>query len=215
MKKKYRGGAIPEAALASHPEPSLGDLYDSAVISPSETPGLTAHPLEAAAPMETSIEYHTCPADEAAFLRVVLTPAIGSCLYSCIVLAQGSEEFVYEWHCMHRYPNGVARDPERELMEKKMAQDVADMYGPNVNAERTPKPEEYEPIAVAFGITLDIHFLYSGELAHFYINKGNEQKVKLFLCGSGGSSLTDCKGHFDLIVLEQPALGQPGTAPGH
>ena len=121
--------------------------------------------------VETSLQYHKVLPHEAAVLRVVLTPAIGSCLYSCLVLSKGSQEFVHEWHCTHRFPNGVARDPERATMEKNMAQELANMYGPDVDAERTPKPEEYEAIARVLGVTLDIHFIYAGDLVHFYMNQ--------------------------------------------
>ena len=212
-----------EHAAAMVPSPRPSDLGERAGSEPSglqvPPPHLSGAAAAAAAPnepcVETSLEYHTVLPHEAAFLRVVLTPAIGSCLYSCIVLAKASTDFVYEWHCTTRLSNGVARDPERAAAEKDMAQKIASKYETDVDAERIPMPAEYEPIACALGVTLDVHFLYAGELVHFYINRGSDVTVRLFLSGSGGSTLRDCTGHFDFIFMEQPQLGETDGANAH
>jgi hypothetical protein len=166
-------------------------------------------------PFETSITYSTVPTHEAAFLSVVVTPAIGSCIYTCIALSRSSTEAVYEWNCVSRHPNGVAQDMERAAVEKAMAHDIASVYLDGVDAEHTPSPSEYPAIAAALDVTLDIHMLYAGDLVHFLLNPGAGTAVKLMLCGSGGETLTDCQGHFDFLFPQPPELGHGGDETGH
>ena len=54
------------------------------------------------------------PAD-AAQLRVVDVPRVGSCFYSCLHLALAAPAEVMEWHCAHRHPNKAAVDLETWL----------------------------------------------------------------------------------------------------
>ena len=162
-----------------------------------------------------ALQVTTVPVHEAALLRIVPTPAIGSCVYSCVALALASDDAVYEWNCALRGANGVASEPEREAKEKEMAAEVAGRYDSSVDPEHTPDPSEYEPIAKASSVTLRIHMLSGGELIRFDVNPGASAVAKLFLAGSGGSGLRDCKGHFDFIHETSPELAQIPGQSGH
>ena len=74
---------------------------------------------------EEDIKCTPVPPHDAGLMRVVLTPRIGSCIYTCIALSKLQIDVLHEWNCVYRHENGVARDPERAALEKKWANDVA------------------------------------------------------------------------------------------
>ena len=90
-----------------------------------------------------------------------------------------------------------------------MAREIAQKYKIDIDPERTTDPDEYEAIACALHVTTDIHMLYANELMHFKINAACKHVVKVFLSGSGGTTVIDCKGHFDYIFVEPPDLSAP------
>ena len=148
--------AVPAAPENPHPE------VDVAVAPPArEEP-----------PPELDFAIETNPAEECACVRLLVVPAIGSCIYTCIALSKSSSDTYYEWTCVCRHANGVAKDQERVLSEQRMARDIASQYKADVDPEHTPDSDEYAAIAVALSVTLDVHFFYSGDFVHFRINPG-------------------------------------------
>jgi hypothetical protein len=90
-----------------------------------------------------------------------------------------------------------------------MARDIASTYKADIDPEHMPASEEYAAIASSLCVTLDIDFFYSGDFVHFQINSGCDHVVRVLWTGSGGSVMTESKGHFDYIFLEQPDLSPP------
>ena len=100
----------------------------------------------------------------------------------------------------------MATELERASYEKGLAQNVADEYKADVDAEHVPDSKEYDLIAKALHLTLDVHMLYADQLLHFYLNPGQAHVVKVFLSSTGGHTQSDGKGHFDFIVATNPDL---------
>ena len=148
-------------------------------------------------------------------MHLVVTPAVGSCIYSCIALSRMTDEQVQERRCVWRYANGVARDDARAKYEKELASKVAAEYKNDVNAEKTPDESEYEAIAKATEVTLDVCMFYAGNLVHFYVNEKPGVVVKVLYSGKGGEGLRDSKGHFDFISMVPPNLSHNQTDPSH
>jgi hypothetical protein len=133
-------------------------------------------------------------------LRLVDTPRVGSCLYSCIYLGKAKEEEVYEWLCQNRRPNGTAKDDEREKVEKQLALDVAKLYKADVDPEVVPESHEYILVAQACKVTLDVHVLHHDGCFHFLINEGHP--VIKVLLATTGVDLRTATGHFDFLYHE-------------
>ena len=159
-------------------------------------------------PLEDKLDIRVVEPTDCALLRILVTPAIGSCIYSCIALGMCSSGSYYEWTCVHRHTNGVAKDHQRALHEQQMARGIANKYKPDIDPEHTPEPNEYEAIARTAGVTLDVHFFYGGVLVHFQLNPGSKQVVRVLWTCSGGHGIADGKGHFDFMFLEPPDLSQ-------
>ena len=137
---------------------------------------------------------------EVCLLGIVPTPRVGSCIYSCIALSKKGPEFVREWNCVPRRENGVALHGDREKLEEEAAAEVARLYSEDADPQHVPQPKEYDQIAKANGVSLDVHLHYEGKLCHFLVNPGSSTVVKVLYTTVGGQNLRDGSGHFDFLM---------------
>ena len=79
------------------------------------SPTQVASDVGAAAPSLAGVPLCLVAPADAAQLRVVDVPRVGSCFYSCLHLALAAPAEVMEWHCAHRHPNKAAVDLETWL----------------------------------------------------------------------------------------------------
>ena len=141
---------------------------------------------------------------------MVLTPQNGSCFYSCIWLGtEATSEQLREWQCAHRHANSVAKDAEREAFEKKVAQEIADRYQKGIDAEKIPEEWQYEDIAKASDVTVDVFMLHKTAMQST-VNPGAKKSIKaLYVTTSNKKEITEGTGHFHLLV-DEPLIGADG-----
>ncbi len=149
------------------------------------------------------------PFSESSRLRLVPTPRVGNCVYSCIALGKTADSHVCEWVCAPRDERSVASAPDRATLEAEAALEACRKFHPSADkafSERVPSPENYEAIAKAHDVVLDFYLYIADELHHFFVNKsGQGGAINLFLSGTSASNtpaLRTCSGHLDCLATE-------------